>query len=181
MSRVFQDIKDLLGRSIHKDGIEGDVKVEERDGRDGGRTRPGRFKPCKRYDDTDHRKEISSPAELQAKDSAHFVNRKCTNSVANYCDISPNASKEELHDSAVTETSIENGIVHYSLSMVAAKLFRMRTGNHQGCRELTCKHDENCDRRSPAIGRDGHHLCPCSFISFVLVVLFFDLEILSVS
>ena len=177
----FQDTEDLLGRSIHKEGIEGNVEVEEGDGRDGGRTRPSRFKPCERHDYTDHCNEISGPAELQVEDSAQSVNRKRTYSVANYCDISPDSGKEELHDSAVTEASIETGVVHYSLSVVAAKVFRMRTGNHQGGGELTCKHDEDCDRRSLAIGRDGHHLCPCNLIPFVLVVLFFDLEILSVS
>jgi hypothetical protein len=157
------------------------MEVEEGDGCDGGPTRPRRFKFCKRHDDTGHCKEISGPAELQVEDSAQFVNRRRTYSVADYCNISPDSGKEELHDSAVTEASIENGIIHYSLSVSAAKARRMHTGNYQGGSELTCKHDEYCDCRSLAIRRYGHHLCPRTSIPLILVVLFFDLKILSVS
>jgi len=57
----------------------------------------------------------------------------------------------------------------------------MRTRNYQGGSELTSEHDEDCDRCSLAIGRDSHHLRPCNLIVFVLIVLFFDLMILSVS
>ena len=114
ISPWFGDIEDLLGRSVHKEGIEGNVEVQEGDSRNGGRTRPSLFKPCKRDDYTDHRTEVSGPADLQVKNSPHSVNRKGTYSVADNCDVSPDPSKEELHDSAVTEASIENGVVHCS-------------------------------------------------------------------
>lgn len=93
------------------------MKVEEGDGGDGRPTRSSRFKPGKRHNYSDHCKEISNPTELQVKDSTQFVHSKRANRVANDCDVSPYARKEELHHSAVAETGIENGVVHYAQSM----------------------------------------------------------------
>ena len=102
----FQQTEYLLSRSINKEGIAGDMDVEESDGRDGGPTRPRRFKSCERHDYTNHCKEVSGPAELQVEDSAQFVNSKRTYSVTDYCNISPDSGKEKLHYDSITEALI---------------------------------------------------------------------------